>query len=81
MHLRVLQFHHDLTQAANNLQASAGLPQTELKLYEGTKAMLAETKLEKVFRSYLLENPLHRVYDMEDEEEIEVEYLHGYYND
>ena len=81
MHMRVLEFNQDLNQAATaNLQYSAGTLSTNLKLYESTQAMLAEPKLEKVFRSYLFENPLHRVYDLE-EEKIEVEYMHGFYND
>ena len=38
--------------------------------------------IEKVFVSYFGENPIHKVLDYEEEEsKIEVEYLHGYYND
>ena len=38
--------------------------------------------LEQVFRGYLIENPLCKVIDMEDEDgPIEVEYIYGVHND
>ena len=41
---------------------------------------MKEAPLEKVFKGYFLENPLSKVFDL-DEEKIEVEYVHGFYND
>ena len=69
-----------------NLTTSYDVASTNLKLYTSTEDLLAEPGIERVFKGYFKENPLHKMIDMADSEEhgeerIEVEYLHGYYCD
>ena len=61
-----------------NLQAGSGVPVTTIKLYSG-ESILKETAIGKTFLGYFRENPLNKVFDLE-EELIEVEYLYGKYN-